>query len=183
MAISEKLYTWQEFEAFAHAHPDRLLELIDGRIVEKYTSELRGVIIANIGTELRQFVRNNNSIKGHYATSASYRPRDDNYNIRCPDFSFRVTDEPVSTANHVVGIPDFCVEVKSPTNSYDELRDKARLYLANAAKLVWLVYPDKRLVEVYFADGSSEFFKDDETLNGADVLPDFSMKVAEIFEV
>jgi Uma2 family endonuclease len=48
------------------------------------------------------------------------------------------------------------VEVKSSKNGYDELREKARFYLANGARLVWLVYPTRQIVEVYFADGSSE---------------------------
>jgi Uma2 family endonuclease len=53
MALSEKLYTWEEFEEYAETHPDALLELIDGRIVEKATNEKHGKISVNIGAGLR----------------------------------------------------------------------------------------------------------------------------------
>ena len=181
MAISEKLYTWQEFEAIVQNYPDRLLELIDGRIAEKVTNEKHGKIASNILVQIVLWAKRTKA-KGHYGVDNSYRIPGDDKNERCPDVSFRYSEEDVSE-EILETVPDFCVEVKSPTNSYDELREKARLYLANGTKLVWLVYPDKRLVEVYFADGSNEIFKDDESLSGGDVLVDFSMQVAEIFEV
>jgi Uma2 family endonuclease len=181
MVISEKLYTWQEFEAHAELHPDRLLELIDGRIVDKVTNEKHGKLASNILVALVLWAKRTKA-KGHYGVDNSYRIPEDEKNERRPDVSFRYSDDEVSE-QILETIPDFCVEVKSPSNGYHELRDKARLYLANGAKLVWLVYPQKLLVEVYFADGSSEFFNDDETLNGGEILPDFSMAVSEIFEV
>jgi hypothetical protein len=36
---------------------------------------------------------------------------------------------------------------------------------------------------VYFADGSNELFSIEDTLEGGDVLPDFSMTVTDIFEI
>ena len=42
MVISDKTHKIEEFEAYAAAHPEQLLELIDGRIVEKVTSEEHG---------------------------------------------------------------------------------------------------------------------------------------------
>ncbi len=53
MLSREKTYTLAEFDAYAAQHPDKRLELIDGTIVEKVTSEEHGKIIINIGSELR----------------------------------------------------------------------------------------------------------------------------------
>lgn len=49
MVVSDKTYTVDEFEAYAAAHPDFLLELIDGRIVEKlkYTLVNVGVVLSS----------------------------------------------------------------------------------------------------------------------------------------
>jgi Uma2 family endonuclease len=181
MVISETLYTLAEFEAYAAAHPDQLLELIDGRIVEKVTSEEHGYIVLKIGMALLNW-RQTNNIKGFPSTEATLRLPDDDKNERRPDVSFRYTDETVSRKATLPTMPDFAVEVKSPKNGYDELRDKARFYLAHGSRLVWLIYPTRRLVEVYFADGTSEIFKEGDMLLGGDVLPNFELAVNAIFE-
>lgn len=182
MAISEKRYTLSEFEALSEQQPDRLLELVNGRIVEKVINEKHGKIATNIAAELRYWVKHAPAIQGHYGVDNSYRVRDDEENERRPDVSFRYATNEPREAIHV-GLPDFAVEIKSRNNSYDDLRDKARFYLAHGARLVWLVYPVRRIVEVYFADGTSDLFTVEDTLNGGDVLPGFQMAVRDVFEV
>ncbi len=86
------------------------------------------------------------------------------------------------TKGAVPRFPDLAVEVKSPGDSYRQMREKAAYYLANGTKLVWLVYPEKRLVEVYRADGDIQILTGDDTLDGGDVLPGFSMTVSDIFK-
>ena len=182
MVIQDRLYTVDEFETYAQAHPDKILELIDGRIVEKVTSEEHGKIVINIGGELRAWQKRT-GIKGHYSTEAGHRLPDDEYNERGPDVSFRATDDNVSSKGTLYELPDFAVEIKSRKNTYDELREKAKFYIANGTHLVWLVYPRKRVVEVYDAEGNSEIYtQDNDVLSGEPVLPDFQMTLAEIFD-
>jgi Uma2 family endonuclease len=182
MLVHEQMYTIEEFEAFVAAHPEQVFELINGRIVEKVTSEEHGYIVLKIGNALLNW-RKAKGIKGIPSTEATHRLPDDKENERRPDVSFRLTTEKVSKATALYQMPDFAVEVKSLKNTYDELREKARFYLANGSRLVWLVYPNRRIVEVYFANGTSELYKDDESLSGEDVLPDFEMEVSEIFDL
>jgi Uma2 family endonuclease len=181
MVITEKQYTTKEFHTYAAQHPDKLLELINGRIVEKVTTEEHGYIVINIGAELRTWVRHTN-IKGYYSTEAAIELPDDDKNHRRPDVSFRLTDDEMSKEGVLSTMPDFAVEVVSPTNSLRELREKAEFYMANGVRLVWLVYPARRVVEVYFADGSVDIFTDDMELSGGDVLPGFKMLVRDLFE-
>lgn len=181
MSISEKLYTIEDYEAFAEAHPEQLLELLNGRIVDKVTSEKHGKIVINIGSELRIWQKKN-KINGHYSTESSHRVSEDEHNERRPDVSFRYTDDDVSQKSAVYTMPDFAVEVKSLGNTYIGLREKAEFYIKHETRLVWLVYPARQIVEVYFADGSSELFTMEHTLSGGDVLPEFEMPVKEIFE-
>lgn len=182
MVVSDKTQTIKDYEQFITAHPDTIFELIDGRIVEKMTSEEHGKIVINIGSELR-FWQKQNHIEGHYSTESSHRLAEDDHNERRPDVSFRYTDDRVSNKTALYSMPDFAVEVKSVGNSYEGLREKARFYLANGTRLVWLVYPSRQIVEVYFSDGSSELFQGEHTLSGGDVLPHFEMKVADIFDI
>lgn len=78
-------------------------------------------------------------------------------------------------------MPDLAVEVKSPNNTYIQLREKADFYIAHGCKMVWLVYPEKQLVEVYRAEHDIDILTAEETLLGYDVLPDFELLVSEIF--
>jgi Uma2 family endonuclease len=183
MVTSDKTITIDEFEAFLAAHPDKSFELINGRIVEKVTTQEHGKIATNIAAEIRFYLKHQSTIKGHYAVEADFRLPDDDENQLRPDVSFQKTSDNVSTASAVTGMPHFAAEVKSPTNTYKELREKAQFYIENGTQLVWLVYPAKQIVEVYLAGGTSELYTIDDTLDGDDVLPGFSMTVKDIFDV
>lgn len=76
-------------------------------------------------------------------------------------------------------MPDLAVEVKSPDDSLRALRDKARYYLANGCRLVWLVLPDKQIIEVYTAD--KQPLTEADTLTGGEVLPGFALPVRQVF--
>ncbi len=79
-------------------------------------------------------------------------------------------------------MPDLCVEVQSPDDTPKAMRDKAAYYLANGTRLMWLVYPQKRLVEALYPDGESDIFAEGETASGGDLLPGFGLAVHAIFE-
>lgn len=181
MVISDRHYTIAEFDAYVQQHPEHLFELIDGRIVEKVVGLKHGKIVLKIGARLVAWVEKND-IKGHYATEVHHKIENDDENKLLPDVSFSYSDEEADSGI-VVGLPDFAVEVKSPGNTYEELRDKARIYIANGTRLVWLIYPSRNIVEAYFADGSSELFDKEQALSGGDVLPGFEMTVSDIFNV
>lgn len=181
MVISDKTYTIEEFDTYAADRPDQLLELINGRIVEKVVGLKHGKIVLKIGARLVIWTEQHN-IKGHYGTEVHHRLPDDDKNKVMPDVSFQYS-ETEAGSGIVIGMPDFVVEVKSPRDSYDDMRDKARFYLANGTRLVWLIYPPRRIVEVYFADETSELFDKDQVLSGGDVLPGFEMAVSDIFNI
>ncbi len=183
MAIQERLYTVEEFEQII-ARPensDRLLELVNGEIVEKMPTEEHEIVVLRIGSRILIFVDANHL--GRVGVEIRHRKPEDRYNDRLPDIAFTAdTTTPVVTKGAVLHYPDLAVEVKSPDDTYRKMRDKAAFYLANAVKLVWLVYPEKRLIEVYRADGEILILDENDTLDGGDVLPGFSMPVSDIFK-
>jgi Uma2 family endonuclease len=83
--------------------------------------------------------------------------------------------------------PDLAIEVKSPSNSDRELLDKAESYLKSGTRLVWLVYPTSKVVDVcrLADDGDLKLHKIEleGTLDGEDVLPGFRLTVKDIFPV
>lgn len=182
MAIQPKLFTVTEFEKFLALpeNGDRYFELIHGEIVEKVPTEEHGVIAANICGFLWQYTRQAGF--GRAVIEVRIRMPEDEYNSRQPDLAFFAdTTRPIVKRGPVHQMPDLVIEVKSPDDTYTSMRERAQYYLTHGAKLVWLIYPDKRLVEVYRQDADSDLLTADETLQGDDVLPNFALPVREIF--
>jgi Uma2 family endonuclease len=180
MTIEQKLITVTEFEDFLAEHPSGLYELIHGEIVEKVPTQEHGVIATKIAARLLVFMEDNN-IQGHVAVEARFSPADDELNDRLPDVSVHLTDQPPVTNGAVEGMPNFAVEIKSPKDSNKVMRYKADFYLENGCQLVWLVYPDKKIVEVFQPDKNFVHRVVGDILDGGDVLPGFTLPVATLF--
>lgn len=184
MTIQKKLYTVDEFEAFAEKDSDRLLELIHGEIVEKVPTEQHGMIALKVGSRILTFVEPRNL--GRVGVEIRHRVPGDDRNSRLPDVSFTSNVErPLVKKGSVQGMPDLAVEVKSPDDKWEELLEKAEYYLQNGAQLVWLMNPENETVGVCTldADGNLQVETVDVsgTLDGGDVLPGFSLTVKDIF--
>jgi Uma2 family endonuclease len=79
-------------------------------------------------------------------------------------------------------VPDLYIGIKSIDGSKRRSRLKAEDYLIHGTKLVWLVFPEEQLVEVYSPDQEDVIIIGiDGVLDGGDVLPGFSLPVAKIF--
>jgi len=181
MTLAAHQITVDDFEAFLTDHTEGLFELINGEIVEKVVTEEHGVIAVNIATEIRIYLKSHPI--GHVGVEIRHRKEGDNYNDRLPDISFRrVKSEDIVRQGAVPTMPDLAIEIKSPSDTYTLMREKAQYYLNNGTTLVWLVYPEKKFVEVYHKGADDiDFLTSDDTLSGHDVLPDFELAVGDIF--
>jgi Uma2 family endonuclease len=181
MTIQERFFTVVDFESFI-AQPEneeRLFELINGEIVEKVPTREHGIITGNAVTEINIYLRQNPI--GRAAVEARHRPGDDEKNDRLPDVSF-VSDlnRPVEREGAALYMPDLAIEVQSPRDSLKSMLKKADFYLENGSKMAWLIYPEKRLVEVFTLD-DRYILKEEDLLEGGDVLPGFSIPVSALF--
>jgi len=181
MAV-EKLrdYTVEEFEELADSEEnrERLLELIDGEIVEKVPTQEHGMVAGNIYSPLWSHVQKNPT--GRVVMEVRHRVTKDRRNARIPDISYISGKRPAVKQGSVPLMPDLAVEIKSPNNVLKKMREKVRYYLANGTKLVWLVFPDQKLIEVYSAD-EELILTENDTLTGRDVLPGFTLAVRDVF--
>jgi Uma2 family endonuclease len=180
-----KLYTFAEFEAFI-ALPENLnrhFELIHGGIVEKaMPTEEHGIIIHTLSGEIYIFLKANPIARAEI--EVRYKMPKDDHNGRQPDLSVITdTNTPIVRKGAVPRMPDLAVEVKSPDDKFKDMRDKAEYYLANGTKIVWLIYPHERLVEVFRPNVDSEILNETHTLNGEDVLPGFTLAISELFRL
>lgn len=76
--------------------------------------------------------------------------------------------------------PDFVAELRSPTDPRKEVRAKLREYLAQGARLGWLIDPVRREVEIHRPGQPVETLKDPQTLSGEAVLPGFTLHLKGI---
>lgn len=177
--IADRTYTRSEYEVLLAQHPQRRFELINGEIVEKVPTELHGLIVHLIGGFLFIYLRANPI--GYAMVEARHGLPDDNANDRIPDLSFRVKDKgAIVTQGAAPYMPDLAVEVQSPNQNDRAMADKAAYYLAHGSRMVWLIYPDRRLVEVLTPE-SRHLLTDAGHIDGGDVLPGLRIPVVEIF--
>ncbi len=173
-----KLYTMDEFKEFV-ARPenaDRLFELINGEISEvmpgrtRY-SEYREII----SFAVRLFCREHN-LPCH--TSAEAGAYDVLGNALAPDFAYKRT--PMSDDYPDPVAPEWAVEIISPTDKTPAIEKKRKIY-QRAGILLWEMYPKPQTIDVYAPRKKKRTFGIEDTLDGGDVLPGFTLPVQEIF--
>ena len=169
---------FEQFELLPE-NADRLFELINGEIVEKVPTEEHGIIVLNIASPVREWIRQYKRVR--VGVEIRHQLPKDRHNARLPDISYRIdTSAPVVRKGGVPVMPNLAVEVQSPDQSDDFMTEKAAYYLANGSHMVWLVYPSRRVVEVH-TSGKVETLTESDTLDGADILPGFKLAVSEVF--
>lgn len=78
--------------------------------------------------------------------------------------------------------PDFVAELRSPSDSLPALHDKLAEYIANGARLGWLIDPETRRVHVYRPDTPVETLDAPARLSGDPVLPGFTLDLTRLWE-
>jgi Uma2 family endonuclease len=178
---SQPPLTVDEFEHFLRQpeNQEGLFELIHGEIVEKMPTLEHGYLAALFATKLNIFALPQRL--GFAAVEARYGISADKRNSRMPDVSFLLAGQPLVTTGAVPRMPDLAIEIQSPDDSIKAMREKAAYYLTHGTRLVWLVFPKKRYIEVYRPDEEMEILFGSDSLEGGDLLPGFTLPVAEVF--
>jgi Uma2 family endonuclease len=77
--------------------------------------------------------------------------------------------------------PDFVVELRSPSDRLRNLQDKLAEWIANGARLGWLIDREPRHVYVYRPDAPVERLDAPDTLSASPVLPGFALDLREVW--
>jgi len=111
----------------------------------------------------------------------SWKPR----RVRRPDISFiareRLPSEAEWSEGYVTIPPDLAVEVTSPTDGVYDLEEKVEEYLRAGVRLIWVIYPEVRVIQVIRGDGSGYRLRAGDELSGEDVVPGFCCAVGSLF--
>jgi Uma2 family endonuclease len=162
--------------------PDKLVELVRGRlIVREPPGYLHGDVAMRLGILLGAYAHER-GFGRVLAAETGFKLQSDPDTVRAADIAFlsreRVPDpRPVG---YLPLAPDLAVEVLSPRDRPGETLNKVGDWLDAGTRLVWVIDPDRRLARVYRLDGTESQLSGDGALDGEDVLPGFSCKLASI---
>ena len=160
----------------------RRCELVDGVLVEKVMGFRESLLAIALSSYLREFVipRNLGVVSGEAGMLRLVPGL-----VRIPDVAFiswkripggRVPQEAVPCLT-----PDLAVEVLSEGNTVEELAQRRRDYFSAGTTVVWEVDPGNRTVIVYEGLDRSRVLTETQTLDGGDVLPGFTLALADLF--
>ena len=104
--------------------------------------------------------------------------------VREPDAAF-ISRERLAAAGEVEGYwpgaPDVVVEVVSPGDTYTGVEDKVVDWLDAGARMVVAANPRTRIMTVYRSRRDSTILTENDSLDGGDVVPGWSISVADVF--
>jgi len=114
---------------------------------------------------------------------AGFRIARDPDTVRVPDVAFVRAERipPGSVKGVFQGAPDIAVEILSPDDRPSDVTAKAQDWLRAGCSLAWFVNPDTSTVSVYRRGSEIAVLKEADALTGGEVLPGFSVPVAEVF--
>lgn len=78
--------------------------------------------------------------------------------------------------------PDFVVELRSPSDSLSELRDKMTEYIDNGVQLGWLIDPFDQCVWIYRPCSAPERLDRPDSASGDPTLPGFVLDLSAIWQ-
>ena len=170
-------------EELAELPDDARGELVDGVMLPMTPAQGdQWNVVGNLNHYLWAFIKPNNL--GRIGPERGYKLRANPDTVLAPDISYVAAgrDIPDAAIRGFVPIaPDLAVEVMSPTNTYPEMLQRTAIYLEAGVRLVWIVDPARQRVTVHAPDGDSRILEAGDELDGGDVLPGFTLALADLF--
>jgi Uma2 family endonuclease len=104
--------------------------------------------------------------------------------IKMPDITYilreRLENQPKDKV--ILIVPDFVVEYVSTFDSLKEAKQKMDFYMQSGILLGWLIVPKEQQTYIYRQNDEVSTKSFSEELTGEDILPNFSIVLADIFE-
>lgn len=187
VAVLERARVWTAADLAALPDdPEYRYELVEGRLVKMSpTYGVHGRRTSDLHYALESYVRQH-QLGVLTAAETGFnltRPGEKRETVLAPDIAFiRMDHAPlveVEAFPHVA--PDLAVEVASSSDSRRRMGEKARRWLERGVRLVWVVWPRRREVDVWQPGATQpHVLAASDTLDGADVVPGFSIPVTQV---
>jgi Uma2 family endonuclease len=156
-------------------------ELDEGELVYVCPNSLKqGEVIYKFYAVLRAFVKRR---KLGLVTPDAWIELSDG-TVRAPDVAFIPADRAagLDPAHTLKATPVLAAEVLGPWDKPRDLLRKIRQYQDAGVKLVLVLDPDRREIDVYPQDRPMYTLTAEDTFEAPDILPGFSVRVGKLFE-
>jgi Uma2 family endonuclease len=172
----ERLLTVEEFLQMPESN--ERYELIRGRLVKKAVPQwTHGNLAYLLGRYYTLFDPYDE--KGSMRPEIGVKLRKDYSPL--PDVGWWKIGRVPKRGDPIAPVPDLAVEIHSPGQTVKDLTDKALDYIAGGARLVWVFYPEKEIVEIFRpGQAEPERLGIEATLSGEDVIPGFSVTMKNL---
>ncbi|MCB0164166.1 MAG: Uma2 family endonuclease [Anaerolineae bacterium] len=104
--------------------------------------------------------------------------------IRAADVAF-ISNERLSqvqSQSYLDVAPELVIEILSPDDRWMTVNQKIDEYFTAGVVQIWIADPKRQHVDVYYSPTDFKRFSTGDTLPGGDILPGFTVAVAELFE-
>lgn len=159
-----------------------LCELIDGTLVEKAVGAFQALLAAELIYLINHFLRGKHL---GFVLTPDAMIEFSAGKIRQPDISYFRWDQfpnRIAPRQSVWTVfPLIACEIYSPANTYDEMQRKLKDYLAAKIPLIWYFDPELKTVEVYAGSASPTILRENDVLDGGEILPGFTINLKEFF--
>lgn len=155
-AIAEPLLmTVEQYRDLPH-RDDVIQELHWGQVITLTRPKMKH---AKLQSRLVRLLRPRAEHLGVIESEVAFRALPE-YDLRGADVAF-VSQQRWNTTeddDNLHGTPELVIEVLSPSNTKQEMREKAALYLSTGAQEFWLVDPKRQTVTVMRQQGGTQVF-------------------------
>jgi Uma2 family endonuclease len=175
--------TEEDVIAICESKFGRLCELIDHTLVEKTVGFYESRVAVVLARSLDEFAE---AHKFGFVIGEGGMLRVEPEQVRLPDVAFfsweHFPGQVLPDGQIRDQVPDLAVGVLSPNNTRAEMERKRREKFLRGCRLVWEIDPVKKTARVYTAPDESKLVREKGKLNGGDVLPEFELSLAQLFE-
>lgn len=178
-----RLLTAEEFAQLPDPSDGSQQELVNGVIITMPPARgPHGSCCLTIGSSIFMHVKAN-KLGRVFSNDTGFILQRDPDTVRGPDVAFWKTERlpEVPVEEYISVPPDLAIEVLSPSDRPLQLQNKVTSYQECGVALIWVVDPIDRAVGVYRLGRAAQILTENDTLNGEDILPGFTLPVRELF--
>ncbi len=159
-------------------------ELVEGELrTMPPAGHEHGSIAMTFGAFLMTYVRTK-ELGRVYAAETGFIIATEPDTVLAPDVAF-VSTQRLQLISRREGyfpsVPDLAVEVVSPNDRYSEVEEKVRLWLQYGTRMVIIVDPRTETLKVYRSPSDVQILTREDTLEGGDIVPGWTLSLAELF--
>lgn len=176
---------WTDAEFMALNQDGHRYEIVNGELIDMGNSGAKhGYVAIVLSAALFNHV-SKEKLGAMFDSSTAFKMKSGNK--RSPDISFvakeRLQGLEELPDGFLEGAPHLAIEILSPGNTVEEIDNKIVEYFDNGSRLVWVINPKQKYVLVYKSSQEPDrLLKSTDSLDGEDVVPGFSIPIADLFQ-